>query len=398
MLFIDGLISVVKYIEKEFDEYLKTIDSRNIRSLLSTFEKCDHWSLNNCFNCKENERLILEAKQELLKYFISCFEEYDFPFSDLQEAISITDSSYDFLEDAEKEVDYIKYVLLTVAFVFHYYRNVIHNEEQCNVTSFDEIRRLKNTNYCFFRGQSNGKWGLVPSALRSINENVLYNNDYYQSRISRCGLDQKYINSIRIQQDEPLYYEYAFLQHACSYSPLIDFSKEESVAVSFALSNKNYFNEYYYSDSAVFLIGFNEEDDYIRIVRDITEISSFLSTEFKIYYVNSDTITFGKIVQFTNGSTIEFNSIPQMIDYLKPRTMIIDIPSNDRMKYQKGLFICFHNCLSLNGKICYELSNLRFIKLVLQPEVKDSFLSEISNNFRQFDSNHILDPYLIFKE
>ena len=79
--------------------------------------------------------------------------------------------------------------------------------------------------------------------------------------------------------------------------------------------------------------------------------------------------------------------------------VVIDIPTNDRMVYQKGLFVAFTNCVSLKGRIFCELNqNLNFIQLSINPEIKDNIRKEIYEKYRDYDINHLMDPYLIFKE
>lgn len=79
-------------------------------------------------------------------------------------------------------------------------------------------------------------------------------------------------------------------------------------------------------------------------------------------------------------------------------TEVVKIPVNDRMKYQKGVFICFYNCIALKTRICYELNeDIDLNKNIIKTSDKVDILKGIYNSIK-YDQEHLLNPYLIFTE
>lgn len=68
------------------------------------------------------------------------------------------------------------------------------------------------------------------------------------------------------------------------------------------------------------------------------------------------------------------------------------------MIYQKGLFICFYDCLCLNDYIAYELCPDLILKnYKIKVEDKRKISKSIYIN-REYDPEHLMNPYLYFKE
>ena len=98
-------------------------------------------------------------------------------------------------------------------------------------------------------------------------------------------------------------------------------------------------------------------------------------------------------------SEITFKSYGDIYRELTPSYVIFDIKSNDRMKYQSGVFLMFYRCVSLQDRIYYEFNPyFSLVKTYIRKLNKHFVLSEIFNNYREHDLNHLMDPYLIFKE
>ena len=59
---------------------------------------------------------------------------------------------------------------------------------------------------------------------------------------------------------------------------------------------------------------------------------------------------------------------------MTPDYRVFDIPTNDRMLYQKGLFVCFYNCLCLKDCIAYELCpDLFLTKICVGKRKRDKY-------------------------
>ena len=147
-----------------------------------------------------------------------------------------------------------------------------------------------------------------------------------------------------------------------------------------------------------------------NVKRSYEEANEFLNNidECYIRVINAKSITlFKKYVFYTyerSGkrivkSEITFKSYGDIYRELTPSYVIFDIKSNDRMKYQSGVFLMFYQCVSLQDRIYYEFNPyFSLVKTYIRKSNKHFVLSEIFNNYREHDLNHLMDPYLIFKE
>ncbi len=192
----------------------------------------------------------------------------------------------------------------------------------------------------------------------------------------------------------------SFAQHACSYSPFIDITKEKIIAESFALSNPSKFNDFEYRTSALITLYVQES----MIISDLEEIDKFLNVlDYIVGYPDRKTIIIGESYDLDDGfghvRHFDFSSIKNIIDILTPKYRIFDYSNNDRIKYQKGAFIFFYDCLILDNKIFYELNDkIKIEKDKIENSKKKAEISKIYKTERGYDQAHLYDPYLIFNE
>ena len=107
----------------------------------------------------------------------------------------------------------------------------------------------------------------------------------------------------------------------------------------------------------------------------------------------------GKVI---GQKTLDFTTFTSIINALAPRCYLFDLPSNDRMKYQKGTFILFDQFLMVNGMILYNLNpNLHVDQFILTrpnkgSSVKNDLLDEISADFKKYQMVYLMNPYSYF--
>ena len=123
----------------------------------------------------------------------------------------------------------------------------------------------------YFRGQANYEWRMTPSIVRNLPFNALIDYNFLINRYRNIGLLQKYymIFKVPVLAEPFLDYEMlAFMQHAVSYSPFLDFTKEFRIARNFALSNPNQFNVFANTDSSVYWVRNNTGEPELTKKRD----------------------------------------------------------------------------------------------------------------------------------
>lgn len=237
----------------------------------------------------------------------------------------------------------------------------------------------------YFRGHADENFKLIPSICRSFD-------------VARYGNELNYSTMYKLYKDAKLLTKYknvfgcatigdefcAFMQHACSYSPFLDLTKNPIVALSFATSNRGNLNDYFKKKSAVYEFRFNE---------DVEKKSDF--SKMKIYFVKHKLKYFSKFKK-----TYLFYCVPSVFN---PAICLLTKQTNDRMKYQDGAFLFFQSCVIVNGHILMPYEVGKIIKYTISPDSK-SYLNKVSiyqkivERHRQYDYEHLMNPYLYFSE
>lgn len=375
--------------KKYSEEYIKTIDKFGI---VSIFDKLGNHNLDEMLGCcdlDENRPFINKAKERLFSfarekntYNIEHFSK--FLFEEYDELIKKTE----FKERI--------YYLLIIAFLLIVYDERI-KEEILAINEYEQIRKESNEKV-YFRGQCLSQWRMWPSVFRELKGNIVFDDGYYNALLKNYKLDMKFNDIMRKGVKQNAYQKYAFIQHACSYSPLIDFTRSEQIATSFALSNTSSFNLFNENDSAIYeLTLLNRNNVYLKKqdARDFLKYTMMLDIIEKPVCIGK---TYTLKTSSGGSKTITISSLPVLVKLMTPKYKIIDIPTNDRMVYQQGAFVCFYDCLCINGYILYELINdINIVKKIIPAHSKKKIIKSIYDE-RQYDQEHLLNPYLYFNE
>ena len=385
------------------ESYISKNDSDNIMSIFPALANYNTDELFIAFFDKSNYKYYDEAKSVIYEHAILVNRTSNiFLYASEVENYIHKVLDYYVFGDSVHLIKHKRgvYYLLKLS-VFLGYRRLIKPKEQKYVSSFDDVIKDKRNN-TYYRGQIDSNWRISPSVLRDLNKSVVFDDNYYFRLLNKTKLEDKYNDLIRTSHYYEKYSKYAFMQHALSFSPLIDFTKEKEIATSFALSNPSQINVLENHESAVFDI----KVDSNNRIEDKIDAYDFLKKDFKIDVINSDTFVLGKKYKLKgfddSGKEYEkiicISSIDDLLERFRPKYKLFDIPVNDRMKYQKGVFICFYDCIALKTRICYELnSDIDLYKSLIKTADKKDILKGIYKN-RKYDQEHLLDPYLFFTE
>lgn len=376
-------------------EFLKNFD---IYSIKTTFVKRGTSDLFYFFINEKNKNYYLDTirfinkkqqnKNNNLKEEIFCF---------LVRKVNIyLQEKYDTISKFASEI-IVKYILLLSQCTL--VRIIIEVNGMDNLKySLEDIYNnhlIYDNNAYFFRGQTNYEWDLIPSMIRNLNDNVKINMNFFNKKYLTLKLKDKYYEMFG--KDKIDYLFLSFMQHACSYSPFIDFTKSNIIGLSFALSNPNFFNDFTNKNSSLFIVSIDSNE----ILRSEEKINEFLQEEYQLIYLDRKTLGFGENVSFKeNEEEILFLSdFKTIINLLTPKYKLIDLPTNDRMKYQKGVFLVFYGCICANDTIFYQLNNkFKLLKVKINKMNKRIYLEKIYKNYRFYDPEHLMKPYLYFNE
>ncbi len=159
--------------------------------------------------------------------------------------------------------------------------------------------------------------------------------DYYKSLGSFVDVFSKTMGRADIDN---LYEICAFAQHYYDFSPLIDFSKSIYPALSFAIKDRDIFND----DIILFVLELKNKNDYTN---DIKTADKWIK-ELDIYAGCFDENAVKAAVRDVLSNKHSFNITEDFVWHLNrlnstpnPKAKLIDVPTNTRMKFQQGVFL-----------------------------------------------------------
>ena len=309
------------------------------------------------------------------------------------------------------------FVIILYSFLFDIYQDIensSYNFSEIYFTgrSFEEhivqVEDLLNgNNGIFYRGQTID-CSMSPSMLRNLNKNISIDFCTYEYLIG--DKNEKYNNHIKASGG--IYEKMAFFQHSTNYSPLLDFTTKKIIAGSFALSNSNNINQFENNDSIIYGIQRIRSDGMNNVINSSEQANAFFKNEFYIDLIDSESITLFKAYSLPSYSkdnvtgkvirkkkNITFTKFSDLYNYLKPSFKFIDVKTNDRMKYQEGLFLVFYGCVSLKGRVFYEFNPyFNLYKSIIYKSNKREILDDIYKKYREYDLGHLMDPYMFLSE
>ena len=182
---------------------------------------------------------------------------------------------------------------------------------------------------------------------------------YYDLFTSAFGQARKYC----------MYDLCAFSQHYLDWSPLIDFTKSLYVALSFGLKGKHEFE----NDGLLYVAEISDPENYTR---DRVTAECWLN-DYHVRVYN-ESMKAGKRVDIT---------------YKSPDGRIIDIATNDRMKFQQGVFLLLDNFTLVNH--LYLTKNVRgsvkITKYILDRAVCPALTSLVERDAPWYSFGNLLD-------
>ncbi|MDD3382135.1 MAG: FRG domain-containing protein [Bacilli bacterium] len=235
----------------------------------------------------------------------------------------------------------------------------------------------------FFRGQANSNWNLIPSCLRNIDQTKtwVYTFEDLVDQYSSINAYDLYGKIIDSTKDE--YQMVSFLQHAISFSPLIDFTLNFQVATYFALNNYIKINDFSNQDAAIFII---------RDLKKTRELSSAELKDLKIGIYSNGKKTYKDYKEIYDKMGRLFGNDAQFSFSSKV--------TNDRMRYQQGTFILFNNYIvdNINTSIIHAKNGLFLTKIVIDKKIKKDIWEYLNKHEPEYKIKYLLNPYLIFNE
>ena len=205
----------------------------------------------------------------------------------------------------------------------------------------------------FFRGERKDDINrpLLPTLYR--NKEFLFNSnnhvnlvnaefmyELYSSHGRYVELYEKIIGKPDLNKMYPFL---AFSQHYFGISPLIDFSKSPYAALSFALKDRKEYAE----DILFYTIEIKNDEDYTNSKKTANE---WIREYGVLVFRESSRLEFDPLQSINDFKTVAKHSKRKtFLDMQTPSAKLIDVPTNDLMLYQQGVFLLLDD-FSLMGR------------------------------------------------
>lgn len=247
----------------------------------------------------------------------------------------------------------------------------------------------------FYRGEriNDISRPLVPTILRNRKE-LLKNGerfinitsdfliDYYKSNGNCFG----FYNSTFGKAGKYRLYEFcAFSQHYYNSSPLIDFSKSLYVAMSFALKGRAVFDD----DCVIYTVEISDNDSYTT---DPVTAECWLN-DLKITIYN----TLDERMKPRIITPELFKEMRESADArakaASPKAKLIDIPTNDLMKFQKGVFLLLTDySLVYRSYLTKNIRNdFKVTKYIISKDICPALVKTVSRDAPWYEYDSLLD-------
>lgn len=183
-----------------------------------------------------------------------------------------------------------------------------------------------------------------------------------------------------------LYELCAFSQHYLNISPFIDFTKSLYVALSFALKGKESVDD----DFVIYTAEIPNRDYYTN---DIVVAECWLN-DYKVSVYNSpEDMKLRHISLSPSAVKVAKQALENRVHQSSPKAKLIDIPTNDLVKYQQGVFLMLTDFSMFHKS--YLTKNLRedfcITKYIISKELCAELTKMISKEAPWYEYDCILD-------
>lgn len=258
----------------------------------------------------------------------------------------------------------------------------------------------------YYRGERINKASrrLVPTLLRqqnellqfSGNENLYHigSNELFGYYRKRERFFEVYTTLYGNPSKTKMYDMMAFAQHYLDISPFIDFTKSLYVAVSFALKGRAEAD-----DDLVLYTAFDIDDDDTTC--NVDDVNRWLDNyNVNIVNVNSPEavkkrLTGLKPIEIRPASEIaeDIKKLSDIVSGMSPTAKLIDIPTNDLMKYQQGVFLLLNDFSLIDSKYFTKAVRQSFVieKYIISKDLCNELLRFILDKAPQYRYEYLMD-------
>lgn len=273
---------------------------------------------------------------------------------------------------------------------FAYRINKMAKYKEQDIKSYDDFinnfSETSNSSY-WYRGNTKKDYELLPSIYRD----TLLDTDFFTlSRIESDYVDkglwkklQNALGSVSLK-----YNEIAFIQHSIGYSPLLDFTKNHFVSLAFCLSNFIDIASFFHHAGAIFKL----DVDGLNIIDNFKDADNAVKSQEAEVLKGKPYIS--SIIKSKMWDRLVFRHEESTVH-------LIDVVTNDRMRYQKGTFLLFDKILVVGNRMLMSdrkesFMSSRITKYNIKKSIK--FYDDFQKNKPQYQIRYLMNPYQYFVE
>lgn len=208
--------------------------------------------------------------------------------------------------------------------------------------------------------------------------------DYYCAKPSFLSVYETIYGTPSV---ENMYNMLAFAQHYLDVSPFIDFTKSLFVALSFALKGREEF-----CDDIVLYTAFDIGDD--DTTQSVHEVNGWLEN-YNVHVVTANIETDMKQLlaerrkrglAATKELRSDLKQLERILTGMMPTAKLIDIPTNDLMKYQQGVFLLLNDFSLIDSKYLTKAVRQSFVidKYIISRDICPQLRELLVSNAPQY--------------
>ena len=264
------------------------------------------------------------------------------------------------------------------------------------------INPFKNNENVFFRGERVRSIDrpLMPSIYRS--RDVILDDDEPFAVVDSKRLKEiyyrfpEYINlyeqTIGEISTDNMYPFLSFSQHYFGLSPLIDLTKNPFVALSFALKSR----DVYTKDILIYSVEIKHKEDYTC---DLSVANKWINDYSVILFRDMKNPVFDSSFENRKELLINYKELFEevkgrsLFDLNAPSARLIDVPVNDLMRFQQGVFLLLDDFTVFgNGYLTKKIrDDFAIKKWIVNKDICPSLLDYQRQNAPQYDYASITD-------
>lgn len=187
-----------------------------------------------------------------------------------------------------------------------------------------------------------------------------------------------------------MYAMLAFAQHYLGVSPFIDFSKSLYVSLSFALKGRTEFSE----DIVLYTAVDIDDDDSTQSIEEVNDwLCNYRVHIFKSDLAEATSKRYAEEPPAPKVLRNDFKRFQTVLNTMSPTAKLIDIPTNDLMRYQQGVFLLLNNFSLIDSNYLTKAVRQSFVinKYIIKKELCPALAELLLKNAPQYRYEYLLD-------